>query len=105
MVRGVQIFEPVGKKLLGRHALGGDLQVCFCKIWSGVLKCWVLKFRVLKCGVLKFRVLKCWVLKFGVHVFFLRFGVLKFWVLEMWGLEMWGLEMWVLEMWGHDKTI
>ena len=24
LVRGVQIFEPVGKKLLGRHALGGD---------------------------------------------------------------------------------
>ena len=24
MVRGVQIFEPLGKKLLGRHALGGD---------------------------------------------------------------------------------
>ena len=23
-VRGVQIFEPLGKKLLGRHALGGD---------------------------------------------------------------------------------
>ena len=23
-VKGVQIFEPVGKKLLGRHALGGD---------------------------------------------------------------------------------
>ena len=22
--KGVQIFEPVGKKLLGRHALGGD---------------------------------------------------------------------------------
>ena len=28
------MFKPVGKKLLGRHALGGDLQVCFCKIWS-----------------------------------------------------------------------
>ena len=24
LVRGVQIFEPLGKKLLGRHALGGD---------------------------------------------------------------------------------
>ena len=24
LVRGFQIFEPVGKKLLGRHALGGD---------------------------------------------------------------------------------
>ena len=24
LVRGVQILEPVGKKLLGRHALGGD---------------------------------------------------------------------------------
>ena len=24
MVRGVQIFEPLGKNLLGRHALGGD---------------------------------------------------------------------------------
>ena len=24
LVGGVQIFEPVGKKLLGRHALGGD---------------------------------------------------------------------------------
>ena len=24
LARGVQIFEPVGKKLLGRHALGGD---------------------------------------------------------------------------------
>ena len=24
MVRGVQIFEPSGKKLLGRHSLGGD---------------------------------------------------------------------------------
>ena len=24
LVRGVQIFERVGKKLLGRHALGGD---------------------------------------------------------------------------------
>ena len=23
LVRGVQIFEPLGKKLLGRHALGG----------------------------------------------------------------------------------
>ena len=28
------MFKPVGKKLLGRHALGGDLQVCFCKMWS-----------------------------------------------------------------------
>ena len=24
LVRGVRIFEPLGKKLLGRHALGGD---------------------------------------------------------------------------------
>ena len=24
LARGVQIFEPVGKKPLGRHALGGD---------------------------------------------------------------------------------
>ena len=29
LVRGVQIFEPVGKKLLGRHALGGDFAGLF----------------------------------------------------------------------------
>ena len=34
LVRGVQIFEPVGKKLLGRHALGGDFGGLFLYLGS-----------------------------------------------------------------------